>query len=611
MIGKRRGKGGQYLFSLVIVAGVLGFSSLAYRGPAQAAGLPHASPASEWAQTSIWSSEPLPELADSGDSAAIEVGVKFRSHVKGWITGIRFYKARANTGSHIGTLWSQAGVKLASARFMNETESGWQQLTFLRRVAIKPETTYVASYHTDAGHYSADALYFIAGRDNGTLEALQNGVDGGNGVYGYSPRTAFPAKSEKGTNYWVDVQFLPAHVAQGDTFLPWEGGSAYYNQWPNGPSPSGDPGYFPIGVWYQNPSTAEGYKALGVNLFVALPRHASESELAVAGMSVFYLGVHKRMAIASERDKLLATWGPITKAWGQIDEPDNAQELPEGKGYGPCVPPPQVIDVYNMYRQYEPTRPVYLGVGKSVDDFTQKHYHHPLRGSCNGHYEDYPGYIQGSDIVSYDSYPINVSKPLWYVAKGMDELRAWANYKKPVYEAVETTAIQATAGKPSPEQVKSEVWMLIIHGGMGVIYFCHIFTPVMDPAGMLHDPAMSSAVAGIDRQISSLAPVLNTPSIANGVRVSSSNPNTPVDMMLKRWNGSTYLFTVAARPGGAATVTFKLRDFPPRSMAVVLDENRQIDISNGSFQDEFAKEYEVHIYQIKYDPATRNGSTAR
>ena len=607
MRGKGRCKDRRFLFSFVILAvAVLSASTMVSWPAARAAGSPHGSNASEWAETSIWTSNPLPEVVDSGDAAAIEVGVKFRTHVKGWVTGIRFYKSEANTGSHVGTLWSETGAKLANATFTNETPWGWQQVTFARRVAIQPGTTYVASYHTDTGYYAADPFYFVAGRDNGTLEVLENTAERGNGVYEYGAQSTFPGKSQKRTNYWVDVAFVPAHVPKGDTYLPWEGGSAYYKQWPNGPSPNGDPGYFPLGVWAQDPSNAEAYKALGINLYVAGSRRATEEPLEAAGMGYFFLGVHKRIADPDQRQALLTAWGKVTKAWGQIDEPDNAQELPGGKGYGPCVPPPDVVAVYKMYRENDPTRPVYLGVGKSVDDNVTH-----MRGVCTGHYEDYPGYIQGSDIVSYDSYPVNVHKPLWYVAKGMDELRGWANYRKPVYEAVETTAIRVKQGKPSPDQVKSEVWMLIVHGGMGVIYFCHTFSPVNDAAGMLHDPAMAAEVGALDRQILLLAPVLNTPSVANGVRVSSSNPKTPVDMMLKRAKGNTYLFTVAARPGGPTTATFTLRDFPAQSTAEVLDENRQLEITHGTFRDDFAKDYEVHIYRMAFNPVSGKASTAR
>jgi Domain of unknown function (DUF4082) len=582
------------MFALLALAALaIATSGISGYGASQ----PHGARAINWAETSIWGEQALPEVVDSGDASAAEVGVRFRSHVKGWITSVRFYKSAANTGRHVATLWTAAGTKLASAVFTAETASGWQQVTFARRVPIRAGETYMASYHTNAGHYSADPFYFVAGRDNGTLEFLESTAKSGNGVYQHSAGSAFPTKSRKGTNYWVDLVFVPEQDPRGDSYLLWEGGAAYYKKWINGPAPGGDANYFPIGVWYQEPSTAEGYKSLGVNLFVALPRGAGPEPLAAAGMGVFYLGAHKRVADAGERKALIEKWGSLTRAWGQIDEPDNAQELPGGKGYGPCVPPREVAAVYDMYRKNDPTRPVYLGVGKSVDD-NKTH----MRGVCTGHYEDYPAYIEGSDIVSYDSYPVNVRKPLWYVAKGMDQLRAWAHYRKPVYEAVETTAIEATAGRPTPDEVKSEVWMLIIHGGMGVIYFCHIFTPKMDPAGLLHDAVMSRAVAALDGQILRLAPVLNTPPVANGVRVASSNGMTPVDTMLKRWHGSTYLFAVAARPGGATTAAFTLRDCPAHAKATVVDEDRSIRITKGRFKDDFAKPYEVHIYRIGFSP---------
>ena len=47
--------------------------------------------------------------ADSGDPTAVEVGVKFKADSFGAVTGVRFYKAAANTGTHIGSLWSTDG----------------------------------------------------------------------------------------------------------------------------------------------------------------------------------------------------------------------------------------------------------------------------------------------------------------------------------------------------------------------------------------------------------------------------------------------------------------------------------------------------------------------
>jgi hypothetical protein len=156
----------------------------------------------------IWPSAVVPGGVDGGPDNAVEVGVKFRSDVAGTITGIRFYKASTNTGTHVGNLWSAAGQLLASGIFNNETASGWQQLIFSTPVSITANTVYVASYHTNVGHYSQDPNYFATtGADNAPLHALQNGVSGGNGVFSYGASSVFPTQTFNAANYWVDVVF--------------------------------------------------------------------------------------------------------------------------------------------------------------------------------------------------------------------------------------------------------------------------------------------------------------------------------------------------------------------------------------------------------------------
>ena len=61
-----------------------------------------------------------------GDPSSVEVGMKFQSSVYGTVTGIRFYKAAGNTGTHIGSLWTAERQLLAQVTFTNETASGWQ-----------------------------------------------------------------------------------------------------------------------------------------------------------------------------------------------------------------------------------------------------------------------------------------------------------------------------------------------------------------------------------------------------------------------------------------------------------------------------------------------------
>jgi hypothetical protein len=157
---------------------------------------------------SIWGTGAAPGTTDSGDPGSVELGVRFRADVSGFITGIRFYKAGTNTGTHIGNLWSNSGALLARATFAGESASGWQQVNFASPVAITANTTYVASYFDPRGHYSVDSPFFAAGGvDNQPLHALADGVDGGNGTYIYSSTSAFPNSTFQSSNYWVDVVF--------------------------------------------------------------------------------------------------------------------------------------------------------------------------------------------------------------------------------------------------------------------------------------------------------------------------------------------------------------------------------------------------------------------
>ena len=156
----------------------------------------------------IWPSTTIPGTLDGGPDSAVELGMKFRSDVSGYITAIRFYKSSANTGVHIGNLWTSNGTLLATEIFTNETASGWQQVNFSTPVAITANTVYVASYHTNVGHYSDDVNYFAGkGVDSPPLHAPADGVSGFNGVYAYGSSSNFPSNGWNSSNYWVDVVF--------------------------------------------------------------------------------------------------------------------------------------------------------------------------------------------------------------------------------------------------------------------------------------------------------------------------------------------------------------------------------------------------------------------
>jgi hypothetical protein len=164
---------------------------------------------------------------------------------------------------------------------------------------------------------------------------------------------------------------------------------------------------------------------------------------------------------------------------------------------------------------------------------------------------------------------------------------------------VETTDINSAGTTPTPAQIESEVWMGLIHGARLVAYFSHIFDAqghYLHDDGLLRTTSSKNAVQAIDARIAALAPVLNTRSLANGATVSSSAPATPVDIMVKRYQGALYVFAVAMRPG-STTATFTLRGVGDAT-AEVIGESRSLGVTAGQMNDTFAADYAVHLYKI-------------
>ena len=162
------------------------------------------------ANYTLWPSSAVPAQVDAGADSSVELGVRFRSDVAGTVTAIRFYKAAANAGPHVASLWTNGGTLLARVTFTGESASGWQQAALSSPVALAANTLYVVSYHCNAGHYSASGNYFAsAGADSGPLHAPSSAVAGGNGVYRYGASAVFPNQTYLATNYWVDVVFTP------------------------------------------------------------------------------------------------------------------------------------------------------------------------------------------------------------------------------------------------------------------------------------------------------------------------------------------------------------------------------------------------------------------
>lgn len=361
-----------------------------------------------------------------------------------------------------------------------------------------------------------------------------------------------------------------------------------YSHWSNGPS--ADPAFFPIAVWLQSPANAPQYLKAGFNTFVGLWEGPTEEQLAT-------LKKHGMKVICAQNEVgLKHRDDPIIIGWMHGDEPDNAQPLGVDHGYGPPIPPAKIIADYKRIQAADPSRPVMLNLGQGVawDGYYG-------RGVRTNHPEDYPEYIKGCDLVSFDIYPVTHESPqiagkLWYVARGVERLNDWSRGAKVVWNCLECTAIESTTRKPTPQNLRTEAWMSLIQGSRGLIYFVHEWKPKFVEAGLLKNPDMLAAATDLNHQIISLAPVLNSPSLPGTVTVQSRNAEVPIAQMTKHQAGATYIFAVAMRAGNTEA-QFQLRVRSGEMPVEVLGETRTLTSRNGLFSDTFGP-WDVRIYKI-------------
>jgi hypothetical protein len=353
-----------------------------------------------------------------------------------------------------------------------------------------------------------------------------------------------------------------------------------------------DSDFFPIAVWAQDPVNALLYKENGINMYINIYGGLDQRKLdhlKKAGMKII---AHQNSFGLENLDE------PLIYGWMHGDEPDNAQRNKSENRWDPCHDPSVVIGAYESMKKNDPGRPVYLNVGRGV-----AHIDWIGRGVCRGKTDMYKisnnGYLKGCDIASFDIYPVNaseegVSGELWYVAKGIENLQEWSEHKKPTWCWIETTRIsEKSKRKPTPDEVRSQVWMALIHGAKGFGYFCHSFVGKMDEAALLHDPEMITAVREINEQVASLTTVLNKPDTKGYAMVRTSNQSVPVTILTKRKRKANYIFAVAMRKGS----TYATFEVASGKSVEVIGENRTLNIKKGKFRDEFSG-YGVHLYKV-------------
>lgn len=381
-----------------------------------------------------------------------------------------------------------------------------------------------------------------------------------------------------------------------------DGGPDYYGRFSN--SLPTDPSFFPIGVWLESVLDRGNVamdSATGLNTYVELTANSDVQLVKDSGMYAIPAFRHDAAAGFALSDEVDMWAGPGNARW--------TGRYP-GEG-GPCFPMGSPCG-YTIQKERRAAAPpgalLYANYGKGVTFWESD--------------EEARGFLRGvQDVVSADNY--------WFTDPNIcgrgeggailgytrdltrEECRLAANYgwtvtrlrelqepanRIPVWAFVEnghpSGDVPNTATITGPE-LRAAVWSSLIHGARGIIYFNHNFGGECVTQHVIRDCGKDivPALTAVNKQIKELAPVLNSPFLDGAVTTSG-----PVDIASKLKDGKVFILSGASTHTGG-TATFHLAC--GGSTAVVIDENRTIPITGGSFTDTYADGNAVHLYRIE------------
>ena len=304
---------------------------------------------------------------------------------------------------------------------------------------------------------------------------------------------------------------------------------SYFSRWGNA-GPLAEPGFFPIGVWLQDPrrtyngtTTAVQYRDMGANLIVGSYEPWSAVHDAAVPDGMWVLADSSVTPTAKASSKVVG--------YVSVDEPDMA--LHDGQ----CIPPNRLRQLVNQIRYRDQTRPVFVNFGKgfALPDFAhgsncpiptgrdawRANGHHDPDDAYPDDYIDtyhdtsqdgiYYQWAAAPDIVSVDHYsttdtyePALNRSPEGYgrMVRRAREFAERSNSDKPVWAVIQTTNIgYGFTGQPTPAEVRNFVRLAMEGGADGIIYFAHCFEPVFYEDCLLRNPAMVEELKRINVDI--------------------------------------------------------------------------------------------------------------
>lgn len=382
--------------------------------------------------------------------------------------------------------------------------------------------------------------------------------------------------------------------------IPWEGGAAYYAQFPDAAAYGwADPTHFPIALWwavFNSDAEVQWDKAHGINTYIVTNDKDPNAYPLMERNGMSWVGGQ------------LAGMTRTSKAWvGDFldDEVDGRYPPAEGHAYLQGIV--DGLPDHRKFRQTNYTQQV-INIWQSKADSEK--------------------YVNAfTDAVSLDMYWYTIPFCSWepyptdyYIqpvpqgtcrtassyGRSVEMLRqrdAADGKLQPVWNFIENVsgspAEISTPPLMTPGQVKGAAWASLIAEARGLMWFNNVFGGPCGSGNAIRsaqvDPGYAckpqiEAMGQVNNQVQRLAPVLNSQSyqwdFGPGLRT-----------MLKARDGYAYVF--AMTDGTTGTRTLTLPAGVSGATAEVVDEGRTVPVDGGKISDAFADESAYHIYKIK------------
>lgn len=437
------------------------------------------------------------------------------------------------------------------------------------------------------------------------------------------------------------------------------GPKAFYGQYSNGLPTSSS--FFPIGVWYQNPSggnvpsqyanQAQAFKAIGVNVFVGISQengiawpesYASdqgEMEAATAA-GMYVIGGGDPACSASNTGS-----NPCSRDHASIESVQAMlARLPAADaryfvGYQWTDEPPCSMNIpaeVSTLNSEDSTRMTYANEGAWTSDLPNNDVGSAQCLTAAEANLVAPSIASSDDYALTDPWHSSIcagANCVYMYGDTAANMRALAGASKPVWAFIEsgtddlglsgqngpcnyTTDLCANGNEAyaTPAQVNSAAWDALINGANGIQWFCDDSVAYDACAG--GGPGGQPAVAGsrtygiaanltyIDNTIQSFAAELNSPDVT-GLATTS---HLPVVTMLKDVGGVYYLFAMSDRDGTTWS-TFTDPALAGKTATLVYNSSAEYGpvVNNvllhhvnsaGAFTVRFGPAYQVKVYKI-------------